>query len=149
MPYPELSLNSQLCVRIYTVSRLLTQSYRPFLEKINLTYPQYIVMMLLWEKDCVPVGYISERLLLETNTLTPLLKRMEKEGLITRKRNSEDTRQKIIALTPKGKLLEEKAVDVPHCMADVLKENNIPSEDLLTMLPVLDNMINKLKTKKH
>lgn len=145
MPYNELRLDSQLCVRLYTASRLVIQAYHPFLEKINLTYPQYIVMLILWEKDNITVGEISKRLLLETNTLTPLLKRIEKEGLISKKTSPKDTRQKIISLTKKGKDLEEQALEVPRCMQDFLLSNNINEEDLSSIIPVMDNLIDTLK----
>ena len=81
-----LRLDNQLCFRLYTASRLITQAYTPLLDELGLTYPQYLVMMVLWEKDCQPVNDIAKRLFLETNTVTPLLKRMEAEGLVERLR---------------------------------------------------------------
>ena len=148
MPYKELSLDSQVCFRLYTASRLVTQCYRPFLQKINLTYPQYLVMMILWEKDNIPVSDISHRLSLESNTTTPLLQRMEKEGLIIRKKSNQDTRQRIVSLTEKGRALEEQAKEVPLCMAEYLYGNNITQEEILSIIPNLDKMISILKVKK-
>ena len=147
MAYPQLSLDSQLCFRLYTASRLVIQCYRPFLEKINLTYPQYLVMMVLWEKDNISVGDISHRLSLESNTTTPLLKRMEKDGIIKRRKNNKDTRQTIVSLTEKGKELEEKTKDIPFCMAEYIKDKNISIQELANILPVLDNIIDSLKHK--
>ena len=83
-------LDNQLCFRLYTASRLLTQAYHPLLSEHGLTYPQYLVLLVLWEKDAQPVNYIAKRLLLETNTVTPLLQRMEKEGILVRKKGEKD-----------------------------------------------------------
>ncbi|MBO7623220.1 MAG: MarR family transcriptional regulator, partial [Bacteroidales bacterium] len=79
--YNQLRLDKQLCFRFYTVSRLMTQTYHPMLEELGITYPQYLVLMVLWEKDAQPVNDIAKRLFLNTNTVTPLLKRMEEEGI--------------------------------------------------------------------
>ena len=125
MPYKELNLDSQLCFRLYTASRLVVHCYQPFLEKVNLTYLQYIVMMVLWEKDRVSVGEISHRLMLESNTITPLLKRMEKEQLILREKGKKDMRKTIVSLTKKGKQLEKKAIEIPLCMSNSLLNKNI------------------------
>lgn len=94
--YDQLKLENQLCFRLYTASRLITQAYRPFFEPLGITYPQYLVLLVLWEHDNLPVSEITSRLMLETNTVTPLLQRMEREGLIVRTRGTVDTRQRII-----------------------------------------------------
>ena len=83
--HAELQLDNQICFRLYTAARLITQAYTPMLTELGITYPQYLVLMVLWEKDCQPVNDIAHRLLLETNTVTPLLQRMEKLGIVTRK----------------------------------------------------------------
>ena len=88
--YGQLKLENQLCFRLYAASRLVTQAYHPFLEELGITYPQYLVLLVLWEQDAQPVNDLARRLHLETNTVTPLLQRMEKEGLVTRKRGKED-----------------------------------------------------------
>lgn len=147
MPYKELNLDSQLCFRLYTVSRLVVQCYRPFLNRLHITYPQYLVMMMLWEKDSVSVSDISKRLVLESNTVTPLLQRMEKDELIRRTKGKKDTRQTIISLTKKGKDLEEQAKEVPQCVAKYLTDKDISSKDMLFLMPILDNMIGLLKNK--
>ena len=149
MTYPQLNLDLQLCFRLYTASRFVVQCYKPFLDKVGLTYLQYMTMMVLWEKDNIPVGDITKRLMLDTNTVTPLLQRMEKEGLITRKKSKQDTRQRIVSLTAKGKALEVQAKDVPLCMEQFLYDNNISQEELIAMVPTLDHMIQNLKHKTH
>ena len=89
-------LDNQLCFRLYTASRLLTQAYHPLLSVHGLTYPQYLVLLILWEKDAQPVNDIAKRLFLETNTVTPLLQRMEKEGILIRAKGEKDARQTIV-----------------------------------------------------
>ena len=109
MAYSELQLDNQICFRLYTASRLITQAYTPMLTELGITYPQYLVLMVLWEKDSQPVNDIAHRLMLETNTVTPLLQRMEKQGLIIRKKGELDKRQQIVSLTKKGCEMEEQA----------------------------------------
>ena len=109
MTYEQLKLQNQVCFRLYTASRLITQGYRPFLDKLGITYPQYLVLMILWEKDNMLKTDIQNLLLLESNTVTPLLQRMEKEGLIIRTNGPANNRQKLISLTKKGKELKEQA----------------------------------------
>lgn len=142
--YEELRINNQLCFRLYSASRLLTQAYRPMLDKLGITYPQYLVLMILWEYGDVSVSTITARLLLETNTVTPLLKRMEKNGLIKRKVSDDDGRQKIISLTSKGKALEEKAKDVPKCLVTELAKKKLNVSELVDIAPTLDNLIKAL-----
>ena len=118
----ELQRDNQICFRLYTSSRLVTQAYTPMLTKLGLTYPQYLVLMVLWEKDKQPVNDIAHRLLLETNTVTPLLQRMEKLGLVLRERGKEDKRQQIVSLTEKGRELEENAYKcIPGGMGEKFK----------------------------
>jgi len=149
--YEQLQLDNQICFRLYTASRLITQSYRPLLEPLGLTYPQYLVMLTLWEHGKLYVCDIAGKLQLETNTVTPLLQRMESQGLITRSRGVDDSRQILVALTPKGKQLEEQAKDVPHCMVDNLQsdKDKAPTEEQYGMFAAtLDNMIATLKKPK-
>ena len=94
--HEELRLDNQVCFRLYAASRLIVQAYTPLLNQLGITYPQYLALMVLWEKDSQPVNDIAHRLVLETNTVTPLLQRMEKLGLVTRKRGKEDKRQQIV-----------------------------------------------------
>ena len=88
--HAELQLDNQICFRLYTAARLITQAYTPMLNELGITYPQYLVLMVLWEQDSQPVNDIAHRLLLETNTVTPLLQRMEKLGIVVRKRGKEE-----------------------------------------------------------
>jgi DNA-binding MarR family transcriptional regulator len=109
-----LALDNQFCFALYSASLAMTKTYKPFLDKIGLTYPQYLVMLVLWQKDDVLVKAIGERLFLDSGTLTPLLKRLESSGLITRTRDDVDERQVRITLTKEGRALKKKAQDIPH-----------------------------------
>ena len=109
-----LLLGNQLCFAVYSTAHALNRVYRPLLRRLGLTYPQYLVMLVLWERDSVSVKRIGERLFLDSGTLTPLLKRLEAAELIKRTRNSEDERQVKIALTSRGQALRDKARTVPQ-----------------------------------
>ncbi len=145
--YEQLKLENQLCFRLYTAARFITQTYYPLFEPLGITYPQYLVLLVLWEKDYQPVNDIAHRLHLETNTVTPLLQRMEKQGLITRKRGKEDSRQRIVSLTPQGKALEEQAKQIPGCMVQQLSGKIDNVESLVAMIPALDALIEGLSNK--
>ena len=142
--YDQLKLENHLCFRLYTAARLTMQAYFPYFEPLGITYPQYLVLLVLWEKDHQPVNDIAHRLHLETNTVTPLLQRMEKQGLLTRTRGKEDTRQRIVSLTKQGKALEEQAKSIPDCLASQLTDKSVDIETLLSMIPVLDSLIEGL-----
>ena len=109
-----LLLGNQICFAIYSTAHAFNRVYKPLLDRLGLTYPQYLVMLALWERDGVPVKDIGERLFLDSGTLTPLLKRLEAAQLIKRTRNTADERQVLIALTPQGQALKEKARAVPQ-----------------------------------
>lgn len=145
MVYEQLKLDNQLCFRLYTAARLVTQAYYPFFEPLGITYPQYLVLMVLWEKDAQPVNDIAKRLRLETNTITPLLQRMEKMGLLTRVKGQKDSRQRIVGLTEKGKAMQEQAKAIPDCLASKICERGIEPDDLLTLIPALDKLIEGLQ----
>lgn len=113
-----LHLDNQLCFALYAASRAMTAAYAPLLEELGLTYPQYLVMLVLWERDGERVSAIGDRLHLDSATLTPLLKRLEARNLIERRRSSADERVVEVYLTATGKRLERKAVDVPRCMIE-------------------------------
>lgn len=108
-----LLLDHQLCFPLYAAARYVTGSYTSFLKPLGLTYTQYLVFLVLWEEDEIPVGRLSERLFLDTGTLTPVLKKLEKKGYITRTRSSEDERVVLIKLTRDGQALKKKVLDVP------------------------------------
>ena len=109
-----LLLGNQVCFAIYSTAHAFNRVYKPLLDRLDLTYPQYLVMLVLWERDGVPVKDIGERLFLDSGTLTPLLKRLEVAQLIKRARNAADERQVLIALTSQGQALKEKARTVPQ-----------------------------------
>ncbi|MBP5346507.1 MAG: MarR family transcriptional regulator [Bacteroidales bacterium] len=138
--YEQLKLDNQLCFRLYTLARLVTNAYTPFFKQYGITYPQYLVLMVLWEKDNLIVSEITDRIKLETNTVTPLLQRMEKQGLIVRRRCETDTRQRIVSLTPEGKALEESIKDVPTCLAQSIMSKGVTPEEVKTLIPLLDKL---------
>ena len=111
-----LLLDNQLCFSLYSTSLLMTKVYKPLLQALGLTYPQYLTMMVLWERDGMTVGEISTRLLTDPGSLTPLLKRLEAEGLLSRTRSREDERVVIIELTEQGRALRDKARSIPQCI---------------------------------
>lgn len=143
--YDQLRLDNQLCFRFYTVSRLLVQAYKPLLEPLGLSYSEYLVMMVLWEKDNQLVGDIVRRVGLDTNSLTPLLKRMEAQGLILRTRGVADGRRTLVTLTRQGRELEEQAKDVPACMMKCWRENPPSNDELMQMMTLVDKLIQSLK----
>lgn len=145
MENEQLKLENQLCFRLYTAARLTMGAYHPYLDPLGITYPQYLVLLVLWERDKQPVCDIGKRLMLDTNTMTPLLQRMEKAGLITRTRGKEDTRQRIVSLTDKGRALYEQAHHIPDCLiADIVKESG-DMEAFTALIPALDRLIERLK----
>lgn len=138
-------LENQLCFRLYTASRLITQAYYPLLNVFGLTYPQYLVLLVLWERDAQPVNDIAKRLMLETNTVTPLLKRMEAEGLLKRSKGKEDARQMIVKLTKKGRDLQNKLTDVPETVGGAVLCDSVTPETVPALFGMLDDIIEQLK----
>ena len=143
----QFKLDNQLCFRLYTASRLLTQAYHPLLSSHGLTYPQYLVLLVLWEKDAQPVNDIAKRLKLETNTITPLLKRMEAEGILERKKGETDARQMIVSLTRKGKELQKKLADVPFTVGEAVMCRSVTPETAPELMQMLDDIIAKLNCR--
>ena len=117
-------------------------AYHPYLAPLGITYPQYLVLLVLWEKDKRPVCEIGKRLLLETNTLTPLLQRMEKAGLVTRTRGKEDSRQRIVSLTERGRAMRKQAAGIHESMR---KEITLEQVEEQEMIPMLDKLIEELQ----
>ena len=148
MIHEEFKLDNQLCFRLYTASRLLSQAYHPLLSEHGLTYPQYLVLLALWEKDAQPVNDIAKRLFLETNTVTPLLQRMEKEGILSRRKGEKDARQMIVSLTGKGKGLQKKLDDVPFTIASAIVCDSVTPESTPELFRMLDDIIAKLSAPK-
>lgn len=117
--YEQLLLRHQLCFPLYACGRQIVAGYTPYLKPLGLTYTQYIVLMVLWEEESVNVGQLGQILHLDAGTLTPLLKRMEKAGLVTRQRSKEDERITLISITEEGNALKEKCKDIPFKAASV------------------------------
>ncbi len=149
MDNEQLKLENQLCFRLYSASRLMMGAYHPYLDPLGLTYPQYLVLLVLWEQDKQPVCDIGKRLLLDTNTMTPLLQRMEKAGLITRTRGKEDTRQRIVSLTKQGEALYEQAQHIPESMTKAVMASEEELKQILQMIPSLDKLIEELMKIKN
>lgn len=144
--HEELRLDNQVCFRLYSASRLVMQAYTPMLNELGITYPQYLVLMVLWEKDTLPVNDIAHRLLLETNTVTPLLQRMEKQGILTRKKGEHDKRQQIVSLTDKGREMEQRAFDIiPEGMGKRLAACPLSMDDFMQLAGELDQIIETLR----
>jgi MarR family transcriptional regulator, organic hydroperoxide resistance regulator len=135
--FTSLALRDQLCFALYSASLAMTKLYRGLLEELNITYPQYLVMLVLWENDILNVSAIGERLFLDSATLTPLLKRMEAAGLVSRRRDPEDERNVIVALTNKGKSLKQRAQSIPHCVGGATQ---CSLEELSSLTRLLANL---------
>lgn len=136
----QLSISEQVCFPVYVFAKEIINQYRPLLEALQLTYPQYLVMMVLWEKDEQSVNQIGEKLQLDSGTLTPLLKRMEHKKFVSRIRSKVDERSVNIVLTEDGKALKEKAASIPGQLMEAM---NLSHEDLI----VLKNIIIKITQK--
>lgn len=143
--HEELRLDNQLCFKIYSASRLMGQTYRQLLEPLGLTYPQYLVMLVLWEQDNLTVGEIGQRLMLDTNTLTPLLQRMENDGLVVRTRGIADGRKTLVSLNKKGRRLEEQARELPASLTALWQDGSVNEEQLRNLTAVLDTIAERLR----
>lgn len=141
MAYEQLKLENQLCFPVYAASRLIIREYQPHLDALGITYPQYLVLMVLWETDSVSVNEITSRLILNTNTITPILKRMEAQGIIMRERSKEDERKVIITLTDFGRQLQEQAALIPEKLTAGLVSESVDVEGLLKMKEQLNAII--------
>lgn len=147
MEFDQLKLSNQLCFPIYAASRLITREYQPYLDKLGITYPQYLVLMVLWETDTISVNEISKKLILNTNTITPLLKRMETLGIIKRQRSGSDERKVIVSLTEKGKLMQIDAVAIPEKLAASLISGQLKIEELLDLKKKINAIVDILSKK--
>ncbi|RDJ00015.1 MarR family transcriptional regulator [Dyella solisilvae] len=142
-PTPDhLLLDRQLCFALYAASRSVTGLYRPLLEPLGLTYPQYLVMLVLWEQEGLTVRELGARLQLDSGTLTPLLKRLQAAGLVDRRRRAEDEREVEIRLTEAGLALREQASDIPECMAQRLQ---LSLEQMQTLRDELKQLTRQLQ----
>jgi DNA-binding MarR family transcriptional regulator len=139
--YDMIKLDNQVCFSLYAASREIIKLYKPYLDKFNLTYTQYIAMLVLWEDQKSTVKDIGKRLHLDSGTLTPLLKKIENMGLISRYRAVNDDRVVIVELTEKGRLLKDDVTEIPEEMACKI---NMPKEDLLEIKTKLDKLLSVL-----
>ncbi|MEG0852202.1 MAG: MarR family transcriptional regulator [Flavobacterium sp.] len=137
-----LSLKNQLCFPIYALAKEVVNQYRPLLDELDVTYPQYLVLMVLWDNKEQTVGQLGEKLFLDSGTLTPLLKRMEQKEMVVRKRSSEDERIVKLSLTAKGMALKEKAKNIPH---RIMESIGISHEELLILKEITTKILNKKK----
>ncbi|MDD6192669.1 MAG: MarR family transcriptional regulator [Lachnospiraceae bacterium] len=136
--YDALKLDNQLCFPLYAVSKEIVRRYKPFLDEIDLTYTQYITMMVLWENKQMSVKELGEKLYLDSGTLTPLLKRLEQKGLLTRQRDSRDERILMVNITKTGEKLKEQAVEVPQKMMGCV---SLEAEDAKNLYRILHQMM--------
>jgi len=137
-----LLIDNQLCFALYSTSLAMAKLYKPYLDALGLTYSQYVAMLVLWERDGLTVSEIGERLFLDSGTLTPLLKRLEATGLVTRTRDSADERRVLIALTAAGRKLKARASKVPAC---VLEAAQIPLSEVPSLTRQIKSLRDRLK----
>lgn len=135
--YDTLKLENQLCFPLYAVSKEIVRRYTPFLNEIDLTYTQYIVMMVMWENKEVSVKELGKKLFLDSGTLTPLLKNLEKKGLVTRERSKTDERFLVVSITEEGMKLREKAVEVPQKIGGCIQLDEKEAVQLYTIIKKL------------
>ncbi|BFH70886.1 MAG: MarR family transcriptional regulator [Paenibacillus dendritiformis] len=147
-PDERLKLDNQLCFAIYAASRELTKLYRPLLERLELTYPQYLALLALWEHDGMTVKELGLRLYLDSGTLTPMLKRMEQQGLIRRARAAEDERKVILSLTGKGRSLKKEAACIPARLAELADRTRLDPARLLQDIRTLLEHLSQLPPQR-
>ncbi|MBQ3405134.1 MAG: MarR family transcriptional regulator [Oscillospiraceae bacterium] len=144
--YEALKLENQLCFPLYAAARAMTRAYYPYLSKLNLTYTQYIAMMVLWEREQCSIKDLSEKLYLDTGTITPLLKSMEQKGFVRRRRSEKDERSVTVSLTDAGWALRDKALSVPAKLSECIIFQREDAEQLYTLLyRLLNEMTSKLE----
>ncbi|MDF9797623.1 DNA-binding MarR family transcriptional regulator [Catalinimonas alkaloidigena] len=141
-------LENQICFPLYAVSRMVTKLYTPLLNQLDITYPQYLVLLILWKEGQKSVTELSGSLLLETNTLTPLLKRMEKKALVQRNRSTTDERRVEVSLTPKGSALQQKAVCIPQQIFDEVHAEAMSETETLQFKATLYKLLNIFENTK-
>ena len=139
--YDALKLENQICFPLYACAKEIVRRYKPFLDEIDLTYTQYITMMVLWEKKQINVKELGKRLFLDSGTLTPVLKRLEQKNLIVRQRDSKDERNLIVSVTEDGELMRDKALEIPHKMAGCVALDEKDARDLYRILHEILNCL--------
>ncbi|MBB4291087.1 DNA-binding MarR family transcriptional regulator [Rhizobium leguminosarum] len=138
-----LKLDNFICFAVYTTSHALNRVYKPLLDSLGLTYPQYLTMVSLWEQDGQTVGGLGEKLFLESSTLTPLLKRLETAGYVRRERSRDDERVVVLRLTEEGKHLREKAIGIPGCIVAASGRSAVDLTRLQSEIVALREALNK------
>ena len=146
-PSPSVALDDQLCFALYAASRAVTARYRPLLDELGVTYPQYLVLMLLWEEDGQTVGQLGQRLALDSGTLSPLLKRLTAAGLVTRHRRADDERSVSVRLTDAGRALEAPACAVSAHMIDALALDKADFGELKSQLRTITERMSDIRTE--
>ena len=141
-----MKLGNQLCFPLYAASRTVISLYTPYLKPLGLTYTQYITLLALWEKDGITVGELCGKLMLDNGTLSPLLKKMQQEGLVERTRSEEDERVVVITLTEEGRALKEKAKDIPVRVAGCI---DLPPEKAMMLYSLLHELLENQKNKQN
>jgi len=146
--YDALKLENQLCFPLYAASRAVIRQYHPYLSALDLTYTQYIALMVLWQEDGCSVKTLSEKLFLDSGTLTPLLKSMEQKGIVTRRRSEKDERSVTVRLTEAGWALRDKAATVPGQVAGCVRLDTAEALQLYTLLYKLLHSLNETEGTK-
>ena len=136
-----LKLENQLCFPIYATSRILTRIYQPYLEKLDLTYPQFLVMLVMWEHKHLTVGQIGSKLYLNTNTITPIIKKLVSKKYIVKQRSIADERIVQVSLTDLGKEIQIKSTNIPEC---IINASGMSNDDLVTMKVLLDKFLSNV-----
>lgn len=139
--YDALKLDNQLCFPLYAVAKEIVRKYTPFLGEIDLTYTQYIVMMVMWEHKEVSVKELGQKVFLDSGTLTPLLKNLEKKGFVTRKRSSKDERVLVVSVTDEGMALREKAVNIPAQLGQCI---NLEEEEAIQLYTIIRKLLSQM-----
>jgi DNA-binding MarR family transcriptional regulator len=145
--FDSLKLDQQLCFSIYSTAQAFTAAYKPFLDRVGLTYTQYLVLMALWESDGVPVSAIGDRLHLDSGTLTPLLKRMEASGFVVRKRNPADERQVLVTLTDRGRSIQGDAAEARRDVVCALGKSEPEVQKLKAMVDELQRALSRTRAR--
>ena len=140
--YEALKLSKQLCFPLYACSREMIKLYKPFLDELGLTYTQYITLMVLWEHKAMTVKALGQELYLDSGTLTPLLKKLEEKGLVTRRRSDLDERNLIVTITELGESMRDRALHIPEEMAKCV---NLPKEDIRDLYRMLHQLLEYVK----
>ncbi len=148
MDYEQLKLGNQFCFPVYAASRLITREYQPYLDELGITYPQYLVLLVLWESDGMTVNDIAHKLILNTNTVTPLLKRMESAGLLKRRRSGEDERKVEVHLTPEGIGMREAAASIPEKLVRGIHAGDLNLEEMVEIRDKLNQLIDHLSSRE-